>query len=477
MMDREAILAIYAQGPEAVVALVETLIARYTGELAALRSRVQALEDRLATDSHNSHQPPSRDQPPQPRSLRTPSGRTPGGQPGHPGTTLAWSRTPDAVVEQRPATCAACGADLSGATLVGQARRQVVDLPVLRLQTTEQVVARLACPACGARTAATFPPEASAPVSYGPRVRGLALYLSTYQLLPSARTQELLNDLFGCSFSAGTLARVVAASHATLAATETAIQQALHQTPVVHFDETGLRVAGQQQWLHVACTDQLTHYGVQRQRGAGGMQAVGILPGFGGVAVHDGLPAYGAFGCQHARCNVHHLRELTFVAERHQQAWAADLAALLHQMQAAVAAARAAGQDQLAPALVRQFARRYRALALAGVTANPPADKPAGQPGPAKRTAGGKLAERLGHHEAEVLRFLTDFRVPFDNNQAERDIRMVKVHQKIAGCFRTVTGAAQFARLRGYVSTARKQGHAPLLALQAVCGGKPLALT
>ena len=478
-MERETILAIYEQGPEAVVALVEGLLAQHQAELAALAARVQALEDRLAKDSHNSHQPPSRDRPPKPqrKSLREPSGRNPGGQPGHRGTTLAWCATPDQVVRHRPARCAGCQAPLLTGRVVGDARRQVVDLPELRLLTTEQVAERQQCPACGHVTQGVFPPEAVGAVSYGPRLRGVAVYLSAYQLVPYARTQELLADLFGCSFSAGTLARVVAACHAALAATETAIRQGVQQAPVAHFDETGLRVAGQPQWLHVASTDRLTHDGVQRQRGTAAMQTLGVLPGFGGVAVHDGLAAYGTFGCQHALCNVHHLRELTFVAEQYQQEWAGACKALLQEMQGAVDAARAAGRGQLDPAAVRQYETRYRDLALAGVAANPAPAKPPGQSGPPKRSPGGRLAERLGRHEGAALRFLHDFRVPFDNNQAERDLRMVKVQQKISGSFRTALGAAQFCRIRGYLSTARKQGHHPLAALQAVCAGSPLVLT
>lgn len=362
--------------------------------------------------------------------------------------------------------------------VVGYARRQVVDLPELRLLTTEHVAERQQCPACGHVTQGGFPAEAVGVVSYGPRLRGVAVYLSAYQLVPYARAQELLADLFGCSFSAGTLAAVVAACHATLAATAPALHAALQHAAVAHCDETGLRVAGQPQGLHVASTARLTHYGVQRQRGTAAMQALGVLPGFGGVAVHDGLAAYGTVGCQHALCNGHHLRELTFVAEQYHQGWAGECKALLQEMTAAVDAAREAGRSHLDPAAVRRYETRYRELALAGVAAHPPPEpRVPGQSGPPKRSPGGKLAERLGRHEAAALRFLHDFRVPFDNNQAERDLRMVTVQQKISGGFRTARGAAQFCRIRGYLSTARKQGHAPLTALQAACAGTPLVLT
>lgn len=471
-MKSELIQQIYAEGPEAVAAV----IAQLETEITELRARVQALEDRLAKDSHNSHLPPARDLPPQPKSLRRPSGRTPGGQPGHAGTTLAWNAQPDREIVHQPTICAGCGAILDAASVVGDRRRQVVDLPPVRLATTEHVAVQRCCAACGHVTQAAFPREARGPISYGPRIRGLAVYLNISQLLPYARIQELLGDLFGSSFAAGTLAQAVADCAAILEGTETAIQRTLQQVDVLHVDETGLRVDGGSSWLHVACTDRLTHYSVQRKRGKAGMEAAGVLPGFTGVAVHDGYHPYGTFPCAHALCNVHHLRELTFVAEQYQQAWADELKDLLQELQRTVATAREAGQDHLAAPTLTCASARYRHLADVGLAANPPQPKAPSTPGPPKRTPAGKLAEWLGRHELEALLFLHDFRVPFDNNQAERDLRMMKVQQKISGIFRTEIGAAQFARIRGYVSTARKQGYVPLTALQAACAGHPLVL-
>jgi transposase len=464
-MERDEILAIYAAGPEAVVALVDELL-----------RRVQALEDRLAVDSHNSHQSPSRDRSRKRRSLRPPSDRTPGGQPDHPGRTLAWSTTPDTVCSHRPARCATCGASLADQPVVGVARRQVVELPVLRVTTTEHTAAACRCGVCGAVTRARFPPEVRAPLSYGPELTGLAVYLNQAQLLPAARTAAVIRDLFGSSLSAGTVTRMVTACHTALAATEATTKAALQQTDVAHFDETGLWVAGRQQWVHVASTTRLTHYGIQPRRGQAGMQAVGVLPTFHGVAVHDGLSSYLAFGAAHGLCNVHHLRDLTFLAEEHQQAWAADLKRLFQTMQAAVRRVRMAGRTELTPAARRRYTARYRELVNAGLQANPPAAKAPSTPGPPKRSRGGKLALRLATQPEAVLRFLHDFRVPFDNNQAERDLRMVKLRQKISGGFRTPTGADQFARIRGYLSTAHKQGHSPLRALQAACAGHPFVL-
>lgn len=255
-MDQDDIQTLYDQGPDAVEAAIAVLIARYETELITLQARVQVLADRLAKDSHHSHLPPSRDLPPKPTSLRTKSGRKPGGQPGHRGTTLAWSVAPDAVVTHAPTTCAWCGASLASASVVGDVRRQVVELPVLRLVTTEHVGEQRRCRRCGRRME---------PDQLWSRLPGLAVYLHQFQLLPYVRIQTFLADLFACSLSAGTVVTAVAAADALLAPTEATIQQAVRQTPVAHFDETSLRVAGRPQWVHVACTDQWTHYHVTPQ--------------------------------------------------------------------------------------------------------------------------------------------------------------------------------------------------------------------
>lgn len=207
------------------------------------------------------------------------------------------------------------------------------------------------------------------------------------------------------------------------------------------------------------------------------MDAAGILPDFRGVAVHDGLHAYETFAAaRHARGNVHHLRRLTLVAERYEQGWAKAFKDLFWELHETVVTARAAGQAHLAPSVVDDAIRHYRQAAQDGLDANPAQPKAPTIPGPPRRNPAGKLAERLGRHELEALAFLHDLRVPFDNNQAERDLCMVKVQQKIAGTFRTPLVAAQFARIRGYLATARKQGHSPLMALQAACAGHPLVL-
>ena len=507
---RDELLAIYRAGPEAVIALVEALLDRIAGleqanarleqTVDALQARVQQLEDRLAQDSHNSSKPPSSDwglresgEKPAPQSLRPlpgTSGRKTGGQPGHAGTTLRLVDTPDRLVLHRPLApaCGACGRGLDGgAERVATERRQVVDLPPLALAVTEHRVVCVACPACGVETTGAFPVGVTQPVQYGDRLKAAAVYLHDYQLLPYERTQELLDDLFGAAPSEGTLQAAETTCFAGLATTEAAIATALQQAGQAHFDETSVRVHGQREWLHVASTATLTHYGVHPKRGTDATDAIGILPAFTGTALHDAWAPYFTYDhCAHALCNAHLLRELVYLHEQHHQAWADELATLLVTGKDLVDTARAAGQDSLEEVLRVTLDAHYDHLLDQGRAANPfppPPPPPAGTPpvparrGKKKQTKAQNLLDRLDTRHHEVLAFLDDFAVPFDNNQAERDLRMMKVQQKIAGGFRSPAGAAAFARIRGYVSTLRKQGIPVLRALEGVFAGAPLVPT
>ncbi len=475
-LTRDEILAVYAAGPEAVVALVEQLLARLAQQeeqIAQLTARVNVLEARLCKDSHNSSKPPASDGlAKKTRSLRQPSGRPSGGQPGHPGTTLRFSPCPDAVVVHTPDRCAGCGTALATVPESGREARQVHDLPPLRLVVTEHQALTKVCPHCQTSTAALFPAEITQPVQYGPGVKALAVYLQEYQLVPLARTQELLADLFGCSLCEGTLGNALATCCERLAPVEAAIKAAITGAAVAQFDETGVRVAGKTQWLHQAGTERWTYYAVHAKRGRAAMDAIGILPAFRGTGVHDGWGAYAGYECRHALCNAHHLRELTYVAEQTKQPWASAMIALLGEIKAAVGAAQAAGQGELPAAARAEFARRYAALVASGLAANPP-PAPTGKRGRPKQSAAKNLLDRLDRQREQVLAFMNDFAVPFDNNLAERDLRMVKVRQKISGCFRAEAGAATFCRIRGYISTLRKQGIHVLAALQSVFAGQP----
>jgi len=467
---------------QAEIAQQREQIATLLQQNATLQQRLTDLEARLAKDSHNSSKPPTSDglkrQLPQTRSLRRRSGRKPGGQLGHAGETLhlVAQEQVDDVVEHRPAVCATCQTPLDeAAEVVACERRQVQDLPPIHLRVTEHQALHVLCAACQQVTAAPFPSAAPSRAQYGSRLRALAVYLVDHQLMPYARVRELFRDLLGAYLSVGTLVTWVQQAAAALAPVEEQVKAALQQAPVLHVDETGVRRTGRLAWAHVACTPTLTHYAIHAKRGHAATDAIGILPGATGVSVHDGWKPYQRYTtCRHALCNVHHLRELTFLEEQYHQAWAKDLKALLVEMRTAVEQARTGGRTTLLPAQRDALVARYAQTLTVGCAANPPPVRRPGQRGRLKQSPARNLLERLSLGQAQVLAFLDNVAIPFDNNQAERDLRMLKVQQKLSGGFRSEKGADAFASLRGYVSTLRKQGVALLTALETLFTGSPL---
>jgi len=479
-LTREEITAVYAGGVEAVIAMIEHLQAMVSAQqeqIEALSARVKDLEDQAKTTSRTSSKPPSSDgyQRP-PRSLRQRSGKAVGGQPGHVGSALSMVAEPDRVIMHSPATCAGCHAALDGVAATGYVRRQVLDLPPLRLEVGEHRAEEKTCPRCRHTTTGAFPADVTTTVQYGAGIKALAVYLLTYHLLPYDRTSALLGDVFGHAPAKGTLQTAVETCADGLVGVEEQIKDALRQADVLHNDETGVRVHGQLEWVHVTSTPRLTHYAAHPKRGNDAMTEIGILPAFHGVSVHDGLTAYRQYDCAHALCNAHHLRELTAIEEHDQQPWATRMKGLLLEIKARVETARDQGETRFDAAVCAAFAARYQAIVAEGYAANPLPSEPDTGPkkrGRRKQTKARNLLDRLHTGQAEVLAFMTDWRVPFDNNQAERDLRMIKVQQKVSGCFRSPTGSVVFCRLRGYLSTLKKQGQTVLPALQGVFAGHP----
>lgn len=458
--------------PEEENAMLRSEKADLRERVRALLAEVQKLRGQIAKDSHNSSKPPSSDGlARKPKSLRKPSGKKPGGQPGHRGQQVRLVETPDAVVVHCPQRCAACQQPLPEEAAGWIERRQVHELPS-------------SCPSCGATTTAEAPAGASAPRQYGPRLRAVATYLVQQQFVPYARTRELLSDLFSAALSVGTLVNLVRQGAERLQPVTSAIKVALRDAAVLHHDETGLRVAGPagagRQWTHVTCTKDLTHYARHAARGATALEAIGILPDYTGVSMHDGWTSYRHYtACRHALCNAHHLRELTFVEEELQQTWAGQFKALFREMHAAVEQARTAGTLQLERAVHDRFVARYETLLANGIAQNPQPPPPAGQPrrrGRRKQSPVRNPLDRLWAFEPETLAFLEDFAVPFDNNQAERDLRPIKVQQKISGTFRSEPGADAFCGLRSVLSPWRKQGRSGLAALEAAFADDALSL-
>ena len=471
------IRAVYRKGEEAVVELVSSLVSR----LAEVEARLEKLENQQKKDSRNSSKPPSGDGfGKRTKSLRKKSGRNSGGQQGHRGSTLEWREQVDEVVTHPVNECDGCGASLRSVSAVEYERRQVHELPPLSLQVIEHQVEVKCCPACTSMNRGVFPTDVTAAVQYGSGLRGLMVYLMSAQLLPSERTRELLSEVFGCDISEGTLYNARVQCFEALEPVEQQIKQCLETAALLHCDETGLRVNRKLWWLHVASTSELTYYFVHPRRGRAALDEMAVLPTFKGISVHDGWASYFKYACTHALCNAHHLRELRFIAERYEQPWATAMSTLLTTIKAQVERAKAAGQTALSEVQRLGFKVLYQALLANGFEANPPPSGAADAPkkrGRTKQSPPKNLLDRLRLHTSAVLAFMNDFCVPFDNNQAERDIRMMKLKQKISGCFRSADGARQFCRIRGYISTLRKQGLSVLDALKSTCIGNPVLPT
>lgn len=483
VVTEEEARAIYGQGEEVVVSFIQSMsqtMLSMNQNILLLTERVQTLEDRLAKNSRNSGKPPSSDPPfdkPAPKSQRKRHGRKTGGQAGHEGHTLKAVAHPDHEVIHRVKSCQQCHTSLEALPATTTESRQVFDLPRVRMEVTQHSVEIKVCPLCGFENQATFPDGVDQPVQYGPEVKAQAVYLNQYQLLPLERVSELFSDWYGQPLAEGTIVSAGQEVAQQVQPVQTAIRTHLtEQEAVVHFDETGLGVNGILHWLHVASTARLTYYAVHAKRGQKALETIGILPKLHGRAMHDGWAAYFSYVQRlHALCNSHHLRELEFLRERYPQDWETQLTALLLEMKAQVDRTKSV-QDALPPDQIAAFERRYDALIEAGLQANPLPDRDPIQTkkrGRVKKSKPRNLLERLKTHKTATLAFVYDFKVPFDNNQAERDIRMVKVKQKVSGCFRSTEGADRFCLVRGYLSTARKNGQSALEALRRALAGHP----
>ena len=425
--------------------------------VASLTSRVAELERRLGLNSSNSGKPPSSDglrKPTRTQSLREKSGKKTGGQPGHPGKTLRQTETPDAIIDHFPETCAGCGKALNETMATDLSARQVFDLPEPKpLLVTEHRAHTCRCLHCGTQTKAAFPAGVTAPTQYGPRIEAFVLYLQNHQLLPEKRLAMLMADLFGVNLATATIARISQDYAARCQSFVDTLREQVAKAPVKHMDETGFRVGGKTQWLHIASTILLTFYRVSSKRGS-------LMQSVSGIVVHDHWkPYYTLSGVLHALCNAHHLRELKALVEIEKEDWARRMQRLLRGACHVTNLAREADVP-LKSSLIALIERRYDAIIAAGTAfheAQPPLGKP-GKRGRQPRRVGHNLLLRLLTRKQDVLRFLTDPTVPFTNNLAEQDGRMMKVQQKVSGGFRSEHGAEDFATIRSVLSTARKQG-------------------
>jgi transposase len=441
-------------------------------QLAGLQSQVADLAAQVKMNSQNSSKPPSSDGlgKPAPKSLRVRSGRKPGRPKGQPGATMQLTGHPDKRVRHRPARCRCCGKSLKGAPETGMERRQVIDIPPVRPVVTEHQILTLKC-GCGEETRAEAPAGVAAPVQYGPRVMGAGVYLWHGQFLSRDRACRALSELFGCAPPPGALAAAARKTARLLAPALKAITGQLIAADVVHFDETGFRTAGRLAWVHSASSGKLVLVTVHPKRGKDGMKAAGVLPFSRGIAVHDAWKPYDSYDsvAGHALCNSHLLRELIAVTETGtslDRAWAQQAIDALLALKKAAEAALEAGKAAMDPQARAEHEDWFRKAAATGIALN------AGRKGKLqqKRHA---LATRMQAREDDYLRFARDLRVPFDNNEAERAIRMSKLRIKVSGCMRSMAGAEEFCAIRSYLATAARHGISGLGALTRAFQGNP----
>lgn len=447
------------ENPGDVRKLIEGLERRLAEKevvIARLMQRIEVLERQLGLNSKNSGKPPSSDglkKPPRVKSLRGKSGKPSGGQPGHKGETLRQVEKPDIIKRHNARSCTHCRARLNASMVTGVVKRQVFDIPKPVLEVTEHQAEIYTCTHCKGITQAAFPEGVTSSAQYGHRVHATAVYLSFGQLLPEDRVAETMSDLFGTRLCPATVSAMGAKRASDLKPLADSIAARVAAAPVKHLDETGFRIGGRTQWLHVAATMGLTSYRVSPRRGS-------LPPLMTGIVVHDHWkPYYTMTGVDHALCNAHHLRELKALIEIEKEPWARRMYKLLIKACRTVDRAIAREADALAWATMRRLDRLYDAIVASGLAfheARPELMKK-GARGRQPRRPGHNLLMRFRNFKPDVLRFTKNFSVPFTNNQAERDIRMMKVKQKISGCFRSTAGAENFAILRAVISTARKQ--------------------
>lgn len=450
-------------------------------QLAKQGEALQALQARLAQNSRNSGKPPASDgysKANRTQSLRKAGKKPNGGQPGHEGHTLQASAHPERTETHAVATCAHCQAPLGDTEATGYEERQGCDIPEMRIVVTAHRAEVKRCPHCGGKTTGAFPAGVTQAVQYGPTVKTWAAYFPNQHHIPVERTAQIFADLVHQPVSEAPVLQASEDLAQCIEPSTAAVQEMLRDSEVLPVAESGLRVKGKLHWLHVASTATLPHYAVHTKRGHEGMEAAGILGTFTGTAVHDHWTPYFTYAeCRHALCNAHHLRELQFIAKQFEQAWASDMAELLLEIKTAVEETCTQAAS-LPPEWLEAFDRRYDAIVQEGFEANP-LPSPLANAGMAKKRGRPKqtpprnLLIRLHDFTAQVLAFMYDFDVPFDNNQAERDVRMVKVKQKVSGCFRTLEGAERFGRIRSYISTARKNAKNVFEAIRDAFGGAP----
>ena len=434
-----------------------------------LEARIVELESRLNKNSSNSSKPPSSDGLKKViKNNREQSENKQGAQPGHKGSTLKMVDHADKFEYHKVSGTCECGENLETQTERSIVRKQEFELPEKLIEVIEHHIEIIKCK-CGRKHYA--PCELKGNVQYGTKFKSLMVYLNQYQFIPFERLQEISEDCFGMSISDGVLDASNQTCYEQLAQTEEQIKQTLLESPVINNDETGIRCEGKTQWVHSTSTPGLTHYSIQEKRGNQGMDTIGILPHYTGTSIHDRWASYDNYPCTHGLCNAHLLRDLKYLYEEMNCEWAQPMIALL------VQAHEAKKQDQLNALTIESIETRYIKIVQQGIKNEPEQkNREKIKRGRIPKSKSRLLLEVFANRSEQVLLFLYDKQVPFDNNLAERDLRMMKLKQKISGCFRSRNGAEVFCRIRSYISSARKNGYQILDAIEKALIGNPIQL-
>lgn len=479
-MSEGQIIEIYNQGISQVIGVIKELsneiktlnsqVETLSKDNKALNERVKSLESQVNKNSNNSSKPPSSDGfKKKTKSLRTKSGKKPGGQEGHEGSTLCLSDTPDEIEIHTVEQCIECGAFLQDVSPERYIIRQIIDIPEIKVKIIEHRAEVKVCPDCKCKNTASFPEELINTIQYGERLKAVAVYLTQYQLIPYKRSAELIEDLFNHHISQGSLVTFNQNCHDKLEPIEDNIKNSIiSSVGAIHFDETGIYVEKKRKWLHVSSNENFTYYECHEKRGKKATEEIGILPNFTGTAVHDGFKTYNTYtNCNHALCNAHILRELNGITELHDQEWAKPMKNLLLEIKKEVDLNWNI-KTPLPLDKIEDFETKYDKILKAGFDEDYAKNIELYSKKKVKKSISLNLLNRLSGYKEQILAFMYDSDIPFDNNLAERDLRMAKVKQKISGTFRSSAGASAFTRIRGYVSTVRKQGKNALDCIKSI---------
>ena len=462
--------------PPHVVAKIILMVDELRQTIATQDIKIKELEARLNMNSTNSSKPPSSDnkftKTKKPSNIKLKRKR--GAQAGHKGKNLKIVASPDKIEILRPVTCSCCGSSLKDIDSLEHEKRQLFDLPVIKMQVTEYQAHSIECERCHTVNKAKFPDNINATTQYGNNIKSFVSYLNSYQMLPYERTIETIEDLTSHKICIGSIYNFLNTHYDKLETFEVALKQSLLKEEVLHSDETGINIKAKLHWIHVATSSVMTYYMLHQRRGRVAMDDMEIIPNYNGTLIHDHWSSYSQYTeCSHSYCNAHILRELNGISEKEGVSWSQDMHILLTNMNIAVCRAKSANKIELPSSQIEKFTKNYeKIIKSANNYYPPPDDSIEKQKGRNKQAKGKNLLDRLSKYQNEHLRFLSDFSVPFTNNLAERDLRMIKVKEKISGSFASFKGAEIFCRIRSYISTLKKNNIAVLQGLKCALEGK-----